>query len=265
MAEVVEHLDNQQQVELLASVNGSETKALWVFGYGSLCWKPGFRFDKAVVGHVRGFSRKFWQGNATHRGTKEQPGRVATLIDDDTSSVYGVAFSVSGENALPYLTNRECTLGGYDTRFATFHPIAGEPLKVLLYIATPKNHLWLGDAPASEIARQIFASSGDSGHNVEYLVRLANFMRHHFPDASDSHLFNIEEHILHLAKIKQVDVAPLMGSGEGCITYAKPNGFSRQAPAPAARGRDREEREENRDTFQFTARVPEKSLRCLNI
>ena len=49
---------------------------LWVFGYGSLCWKPGFEFRDSVVGHIRGFSRKFWQGNTTHRGTPEQVSTV---------------------------------------------------------------------------------------------------------------------------------------------------------------------------------------------
>lgn len=47
-------------------------KELWVFAYGSLCWKPGFTFQKAVVGHVKGYSRKFWQGNTTHRGTEDK-------------------------------------------------------------------------------------------------------------------------------------------------------------------------------------------------
>ena len=49
---------------------------LWVFGYGSLCWKPGFEFRDSVVGHIRGFSRKFWQGNTTHRGTPEQVSKI---------------------------------------------------------------------------------------------------------------------------------------------------------------------------------------------
>lgn len=44
----------------------------WVFGYGSLCWNPGFDFKDSMVGYVQGFSRKFWQGNIAHRGTKEK-------------------------------------------------------------------------------------------------------------------------------------------------------------------------------------------------
>ena len=51
----------------------SETK--WVFGYGSLCWLPGFDFDESVAGHVKGFARRFWQGNTTHRGTAGKVGQ----------------------------------------------------------------------------------------------------------------------------------------------------------------------------------------------
>lgn len=53
-------------------VSNSEIKALWVFAYGSLCWKPGFEFHKAVTGYVQGFERRFWQGNTTHRGTEDK-------------------------------------------------------------------------------------------------------------------------------------------------------------------------------------------------
>lgn len=59
-------------VELQEVVNLNETKSLWVFGYGSLCWNPGFEFEKAVTGYIVGYSRKFWQGNSTHRGTQQK-------------------------------------------------------------------------------------------------------------------------------------------------------------------------------------------------
>jgi cation transport protein ChaC len=50
----------------------AENPEYWVFGYGSLCWNPGFEFKDSMVGYVEGFSRKFWQGNIAHRGTKEK-------------------------------------------------------------------------------------------------------------------------------------------------------------------------------------------------
>ena len=57
----------------------SET-SLWVFGYGSLCWRPGFQYGDSVIGHIEGFSRRFWQGNTTHRGTEEKVDKINNFI-----------------------------------------------------------------------------------------------------------------------------------------------------------------------------------------
>ncbi|XP_970018.2 glutathione-specific gamma-glutamylcyclotransferase 1 [Tribolium castaneum] len=235
----------------------NETKALWVFAYGSLCWKPGFQFNKAVTGYVQGFHRRFWQGNTTHRGTEEKPGRVATLVENSKGLVHGVAFAVSGEAAIPYLSKRECELGGYSSVFTTFYPVSGEPFKVLLYVATPKNPLWLGDAQISDIADQIVDCRGPSGYNVEYVLRLANFMKHHFPEHDDQHLFHLEEAVLRRVKERNMCLKTLMGDGEGCVTFVK-----------VERRRSTDSSDDNPDrieTFQHTTRVPEKTLRCLNI
>lgn len=59
-------------LQLDDNVEIRETKSLWIFGYGSLCWRPGFEYNKAVLGHIKGFSRRFWQGNDVHRGTSEK-------------------------------------------------------------------------------------------------------------------------------------------------------------------------------------------------
>ncbi|KAJ8950304.1 hypothetical protein NQ318_021161 [Aromia moschata] len=229
--------------ELQNEVSEIETKALWVFAYGSLCWKPGFKFHKAVTGHVKGFQRRFWQGNVTHRGTDER-GRVATLIEDRKGTVHGVAFAISGEAAIPYLSKRECQLGGYISNFTTFYPMKGEPFKVLAYVATPKNPLWMGDADDVSIAQQIIDCSGPSGHNVEYLVRLANFMREHFSEQHDPHLFNLEKEVLRLIDNRKMCLKTLMGDGEGCITFIK-----RDSPSPTSNHREEEDRI---DSFEHT-------------
>lgn len=169
-----------------------------------------------------------------------------------------MAFAVSGEAAIPYLSKRECTLGGYDTHFTTFYPSHGEPIKVILYIATPKNLLWMGDAPALDIANQIVECSGPSGYNVEYLIRLAQFMRHHFPDIDDGHLFTLENEVLSIIKSNNMCLRTLMGDGVDCITFKKTTSRN----SSPQRQRDNVQRV---DTFQYAARIPEKNLRCLNI
>lgn len=116
-----------------------------------------------------------------------------------------------------------------------FYPLQGEPFNVLVYIATPKNPLWLGEAQETDIASQIVDCSGPSGHNVEYVLRLANFMRDYFPSETDHHLYRLEEEIIRKIKCKNLCVTTLMGDGKGCVSFIKSCG--------------------NRDQNQYTARI----------
>ncbi|KAM3960781.1 putative glutathione-specific gamma-glutamylcyclotransferase 2 [Aphomia sociella] len=242
--------------------NGNEQKArkepLWIFGYGSLCWNPGFEYKQAITGYVKGFSRRFWQGNITHRGTESQPGRVATLIEDQEGITWGKAFLVSPEDkaALPYLSNRECQLGGYKTCTVNFYPrpilspstnnyLSEEKREALLYIAVPGNRHWLGTAPLADIAKQIIECRGPSGTNVEYLLRLADFMKDEIPEAFDEHLFSLERLVKKFAAEMKVCLKSMMGETE------KPEESEEAKPAAPS--------------FQFASRVPEKKLRCVNM
>ncbi|XP_038597371.1 glutathione-specific gamma-glutamylcyclotransferase 1 [Tachyglossus aculeatus] len=179
-------------------VVGAPPPALWIFGYGSLVWRPDFAFSSRRVGFVRGYSRRFWQGDTFHRGCDQMPGRVVTLLEDYEGCTWGVAYEVRGEQigaALRYLDDREAVLGGYDTKMVDFHPrdAPDQPLRALAYVATPENPGYLGPAPEEAIATQILASRGCSGHNLEYLLRLADFMRLCGPQARDEHLAAIVE------------------------------------------------------------------------
>lgn len=49
----------------------SGKSSLWIFGYGSLVWKPDFKFKSSQVGYIQGYKRRFWHGDNFHRGSDE--------------------------------------------------------------------------------------------------------------------------------------------------------------------------------------------------
>ena len=57
----------------------SGEEPIYVFGYGSLTWKPDFEYDSKTLGYIKGYERRFWQGSTYHRGTVEHPGRCLTI------------------------------------------------------------------------------------------------------------------------------------------------------------------------------------------
>lgn len=234
-------------------------KTLWIFGYGSLVWNPGFDHKESKVGAIRGFARRFWQGNVVQRGTPSKPGRVATLIEDPESVTWGKAFELGDESAmsaLDYLNTREAKLGGYRTRFVTFEPAdpSETPFPVLLYEATADNQYYLGPAAYHEIADQIVNCSGNCGHNVEYLIRLAEFMHEEVPGAYDEHLFTLESLVRCRLKEKNLNLRSVMGERMADVAEAAGN---EAAAAEAEPPRP--------NNFQFTATLPEKKLRCLKV
>jgi cation transport protein ChaC len=193
------------------------------------------------------------------------------------SIVWGRAFEVKGEAALPYLDTRECKLGGYHVKLTTFFPhksahgsdsdsISGPQttsFPAVFYVATPDNKLWLGEAPLTEIASQIVECSGPSGHNVEYLLRLAGFMHKYLPEAVDEHLFTLEFLVRSRIKERNLCLKTLMGDSMMAVSPpTAPPHEPEDAEENGAAGGDPAVRP---DSFQFTSRVPPKKLRCLNI
>lgn len=56
-----------------------EKSNLWIFGYGSLVWKPGFDYKRSKVGHIQGYKRRFWHGDVLYRGDKDKVNTIAQL------------------------------------------------------------------------------------------------------------------------------------------------------------------------------------------
>lgn len=158
----------------------------WVFGYGSLIWRQDFEFIEARRAHIDGWTRRFWQGSHDHRGRSADPGRVVTLIASPGATCYGRAFLVESE-VFAHLDHRE--KNGYERHNLRIHFDAGEGAGVT-YVAPTSNPAFLGDAPVAAMIEQIRRCEGESGSNVDYVLKLARALRQ--LDIEDPHVFEIE-------------------------------------------------------------------------
>ncbi|XP_078050659.1 putative glutathione-specific gamma-glutamylcyclotransferase 2 [Augochlora pura] len=198
---------------------------MWVFGYGSLIWKADFPYEKILVGHIKGYNRRFYQKSTDHRGIPSRPGRVVTLIASDNAKdeVWGIAYKISSKDinkVVKHLDYRE--KGGYERKSVPFYPsysienIGVHSLEnnstqgilecakliplsedntsfyITIYIGGEDNPNYAGVEDISTIAKHILVSSGPSGTNTEYLYKLASAMRIIAPNVSDEHLFTLE-------------------------------------------------------------------------
>ncbi|GFU09670.1 putative glutathione-specific gamma-glutamylcyclotransferase 2 [Nephila pilipes] len=179
---------------------------MFIFGYGSLTWKADFPYKRRVIGYIKGFKRRFWQGSEDHRGVPGAPGRVVTIVPSSNpeDQVYGVAYEIA-EGDIPavteYLDYRE--KDGYQQLCVIFYPCVADlnPFELSIYIASTDNPFYLGPASLELIAKQIFLSVGPSGRNEDYLLQLAETMRKIAPNVKDDHLYELEKLVKNLKMI----------------------------------------------------------------
>lgn len=176
----------------------SDPGTLWIFGYGSLVWRPAFDHVTRVPGYITGWARRFWQASTDHRGVPGAPGRVVTLVPEPNAVTWGMAYQVDASvraQVLARLDHRE--KGGYSRERVDVHLRDGGRIdEVLVYRATEANPQYLGPAPLAEVAAQIQRSRGPSGPNPEYLLELARALRS--LGVEDAHVFDLEAALLEL-------------------------------------------------------------------
>ena len=162
----------------------------WIFGYGSLIWKPNFPFLKQTPAILTGWERRFFQASPDHRGTPSDPGRVVTLLPNPHEQCHGMAYLLDPcekDNILEYLDIREQE--GYELLTETIQLYSGEFTQALIYIASTNNPHFLGPAPITEIAQHIQRCHGPSGSNLDYFMKLRHALSQFAP--ADSHIESI--------------------------------------------------------------------------
>ena len=181
----------------------------WVFGYGSLMWRPGFDHIDAVAARLNGAHRSLCVYSWFHRGTKERPGLVLGL--DRGGSCRGVAYRVSGPNrdaVVAYLRERELVT---DVYHEVWRPVGligrnGAPVLALTYLVNRNHVQYAGRLPLERLLDLVRGSEGKSGANAEYVINTVRHLRQ----------LGIRDSVLeHLAAALGRPDSPSGGDGEG--------------------------------------------------
>jgi cation transport protein ChaC len=146
---------------------------LWVFGYGSLMWRPGFEFIEQVPARLIGEHRALCVYSFDHRGTPEKPGLVLGL--DRGGACRGVAFRVAASlrnHTVDYLRSREQTTSVYHEvmRSVWLENEARQRVGALAYVVDRGHVQYAGRLSLAEQLRYVQQGHGRSGNNRDYVL-----------------------------------------------------------------------------------------------
>jgi cation transport protein ChaC len=150
----------------------------WVFGYGSLMWRPGFAHVETARARLHGFRRSLCVYSWVHRGSEARPGLVLGL--DRGGSCVGLAFRVPGElrdEVIAYLSERELVTSVYVERHLPIRLEYGATVTALCYVVDRTHRQYAGRLTVEEAARVVRGGIGQSGRNEDYLFNTVDHLR----------------------------------------------------------------------------------------
>lgn len=152
---------------------------MWVFGYGSLMWNPGFPVAESATARLMGWHRALCIRSFHHRGTEARPGLVLGL-DRGGSCIGRVIRAEPGteDDTLAYLRARELISGVYNE---VMRPVrlmdgSGRSVEALVYVARRDHEQYAGSLPREEILARVRAAHGKAGPNADYVVATADHL-----------------------------------------------------------------------------------------
>ena len=167
---------------------------LWVFGYGSLIWRPEFDFSERRPAHLHGWHRALKMWSRVNRGTPQCPGLVFGLLSG--GSCRGMVFRIpqaDGLETLGRLWLREMPTGVYDPRWLDCLTPHGR-VRALAFTLSRRSPNFTGELSDARY-REIFSSAcGRYGTSLEYARQtLLELQRHGIHDAALARLLRLAE------------------------------------------------------------------------
>ena len=171
---------------------------LWVFGYGSLMWSPGFRYSEKATALVRGYHRALCIRSSRYRGTPEKPGLVMGLCRG--GSCWGMAFRVPSDRVrrvLAALWKREMLNKVYVPTLIPATAAPGRRIHALAFVADTAHRQFVKELDLHGRARLVAQGIGQRGRCVDYI---RNTLEHMLAlGVNDPHLARILDLALDLS------------------------------------------------------------------
>jgi cation transport protein ChaC len=152
---------------------------MWVFGYGSLIWDPGFPVAERHIAVVQDWHRSFCMRSVHHRGTPQAMGLVLALDHLLGARCSGVAFRVepgAEDETLAQLRERELISSAYLESRVMVSLAGGARLQALTYVINQDHDQYCGGLPLEEQAHIIARAIGGRGTNRDYLYSTARHL-----------------------------------------------------------------------------------------
>ena len=162
---------------MLLPVDGDIPPIPYVFGYGSLIWRPGFDHAGAFQARLHGAHRCLCVFSHRYRGTAETPGLVFGLSDG--GSCQGMVFAIRPEDwpeVRAYLWDRELVSGVYRPALRRVTLASGEIVPALAFLADPEHVQYAGQLDFEAQLRFIRQGYGEMGPNSDYVVNTARHL-----------------------------------------------------------------------------------------
>lgn len=167
---------------------------LWIFGYGSLMWDPGFHFAEVRLAELQCYQRRFTYRTTMGRGCPEQPGLMLSL-EHGSGSCAGLAFRIAADHVeveSAIVWRREMIRGGYRPTLLPVSTPQGD-INALAFAPNRAHPDYVGELPMHETAAMIACGFGVLGTNRQYLVNLVAQIEH--LDIEDPYMKQLLEHV----------------------------------------------------------------------
>jgi glutathione-specific gamma-glutamylcyclotransferase len=143
---------------------------IWLFGYGSLLWKPAFEYVESRMATVRGWHRSFCIRVARFRGTRDLPGLMMAL---DRGQCRGKVFRIPADqvvDTLKALFRRELVVKppGTPPRWLMARTNEG-PLLAIGFVVDRRSPFYSGGLAPEAVADIVSRAAGHWGSCAEYL------------------------------------------------------------------------------------------------